>query len=46
MKNRSLVEDWMKRANSNLSRAQAGKVSEHILYEDLCFDFTGGHRPP
>jgi len=38
MKNRSLVEDWMKRANSNLSRAQAGKVSEHILYEDLCFD--------
>ncbi len=38
MKNQSLVEDWMKRANSNLSRAQAGKVSEHILYEDLCFD--------
>jgi len=38
MKNRSLVEDWMKRANSNLSRAQAGKVSEHILYEDLCYD--------
>ncbi len=38
MKNQSLVDEWLKRAKSNLERAKAGKVSEGILYEDLCFD--------
>jgi HEPN domain-containing protein len=38
MKNQSLADDWLKRARSNLERARAGKVSEGILYEDLCFD--------
>lgn len=38
MKNQSLVEEWLKRAKSNLERAKAGKISEDILYEDLCFD--------
>jgi HEPN domain-containing protein len=38
MKNQSLAEDWLRRARSNLERARAGKVSEGILYEDLCFD--------
>ncbi|MCZ7391703.1 MAG: HEPN domain-containing protein [Candidatus Methanoperedens sp.] len=38
MKSQSLVEEWLKRANSNLFRAKLGKVSEEVLYEDLCFD--------
>lgn len=38
MKSLSLVEEWLKRAKSNLLRARAGKISEGILYEDLCFD--------
>ncbi|MFA4823626.1 MAG: HEPN domain-containing protein [Methanoregula sp.] len=38
MKNRTLVEQWLSRAQSNLDRARAGKVRETILYEDLCFD--------
>ena len=38
MKNQDLVNQWRKRAKSNLERAKAGKVSEEILYEDLCFD--------
>ena len=38
MKNLSLAEEWLKRARSNIERAEAGKVSEGILYEDLCFD--------
>lgn len=38
MKNDALVEEWLKKAHSNLARAKAGKVSEQILYEDLCFD--------
>ncbi|SNQ60328.1 HEPN domain-containing protein [Candidatus Methanoperedens nitratireducens] len=38
MKNQSLVEEWLKRAKSNLGRARIGKISEEILYEDLCFD--------
>ena len=37
MKN-NLVYEWLKRAHSNLERAKAGKVSEKILFEDLCFD--------
>lgn len=38
MKNRKFVLDWLKRAKSNLARARAGKASEDVLYEDLCFD--------
>jgi HEPN domain-containing protein len=38
MKNRTLVEQWLSRALSNLDRARAGKVRDTILYEDLCFD--------
>lgn len=33
-----MVEEWLKRAKSNLERARNGKSSEDILYEDLCFD--------
>ncbi len=38
MKNKKFVEEWLRRARSNLERARAGKVSEGVLYEDLCFD--------
>jgi len=38
MKNREIVKDWMTRAESNLYRARAGRVSDKILYEDLCYD--------
>jgi HEPN domain-containing protein len=29
---------WLRRARSNLARAELGKQAEDILYEDLCFD--------
>jgi HEPN domain-containing protein len=38
MKNRSLAEQWLGRAKSNLIRAKLGKVNPDIFYEDLCFD--------
>lgn len=38
MKNREIILNWLKRARSNLERAKSGKVSQGILYEDLCFD--------
>jgi len=38
MRNLERAKEWLKRAKSNLARAKAGKVSEDILYEDLCFD--------
>jgi len=38
MKNKELVNDWIKRAKSNLERSRAGRISQDILYEDLCFD--------
>ena len=38
MKNQHRTEEWLRRARSNMARAKAGKVSEAILYEDLCFD--------
>jgi HEPN domain-containing protein len=38
MKNRTLVEQWLSRAQSNLDRARAGKIRDTILFEDLCFD--------
>ncbi|MGH7453573.1 MAG: HEPN domain-containing protein [bacterium] len=38
MKDKTLVDEWFKRAHSNLERAKVGKVAEEILFEDLCFD--------
>ncbi len=38
MKNKLLVGEWIKRSQSNLVRAKAGKTSEMIVYEDLVFD--------
>jgi len=38
MKNLDKAMEWLKRAKSNLACAKVGKVSEDILYEDLCFD--------
>lgn len=38
MKNREIILNWLKRARSSLERARMGKVSQAILYEDLCFD--------
>lgn len=40
MKKDEAVKDWLKRAKSNLERAKAGKISEGVLYEDLCFDVS------
>jgi len=38
MKNREIILNWLKRARSSLERAKMGKVTQGILYEDLCFD--------
>ncbi len=38
MIDQALVDEWLKRARSNLERARAGKLSEAVLLEDLCFD--------
>jgi HEPN domain-containing protein len=38
MRNEEIIKDWLRRARSNLERAKAGKISKHILYEDLSFD--------
>lgn len=31
-------QSWLRRARSNLARAQLGQETPDILYEDLCFD--------
>jgi HEPN domain-containing protein len=38
MKNQELVDAWVTRAESNLYRARAGRLSDRILFEDLCYD--------
>ncbi|MFN3739977.1 MAG: HEPN domain-containing protein [Thermodesulfovibrionales bacterium] len=38
MKNLQRAREWLRRAKSNLARAKTGRISEDILYEDLCFD--------
>lgn len=38
MSNEELVGEWLRRARSNLARAKAGKISEEITFEDLCYD--------
>jgi len=38
MKNQGSPEEWLRRVRSNLEMAKIGRVSEDILYDDLCFD--------
>jgi HEPN domain-containing protein len=38
MKNTEKVNEWLRRAKSNLAQAKTGKESDEILYEDLCFN--------
>lgn len=38
MKKENNINEWLKRAKSNLERAKIGKLSDDILYEDLCYD--------
>ena len=38
MKNDEVVKDWLRRAKSNLEIAKAKKISQYVLYEDLCFE--------
>jgi HEPN domain-containing protein len=38
MKDKVILDDWFKRAKSNLLRAKSDRNSEEILYEDLCLD--------
>ncbi|MES0337928.1 MAG: HEPN domain-containing protein [Candidatus Magnetobacterium sp. LHC-1] len=38
MKNKAIAIEWLKRAKSNLEIAIIGKLSNTILYEDLCFE--------
>ncbi len=38
MKKLEVAKEWIKRAKSNLAMAKAGRVSQDILFEDLCFD--------
>ena len=37
MNDKELITSWLKRSKSNLEIAKAGKVSEDVMYEDLCF---------
>lgn len=30
--------EWLRRAKSNLACAKTGKISQDVLYEDLCFN--------
>ena len=36
MKNLKQAKEWLKRAKSNMARAESGKTSPEVLYEDLC----------
>ena len=38
MKNQGSPEEWLRRVRSNLEVARIGRVSEDILYDDLCFN--------
>jgi HEPN domain-containing protein len=37
MKNPEEVKEWLRRAKSNLILAKAGRPSDEVLYEDVCF---------
>ncbi len=32
------IKEWMRRASGNLARAEAGKMEDRFLFEDLCYD--------
>ncbi len=36
--NDNIWDLWFKKARSNLARAELGKITPDILYEDLCYD--------
>ncbi len=38
MRNELVVDAWLQRARSNLAKARLGRMSDDILYEDLCFE--------
>ena len=38
MKNQSNFDSWLKRAKSNLDIAKGGKLTDDIMYEDLCYE--------
>ncbi len=38
MTNKQLAKEWLSRAQSNIQRAEVGKATEGIYFEDLCFD--------
>jgi HEPN domain-containing protein len=38
MRNSDLAKEWLKKAQSNLAKAKAGRSSRAILYEDLAYD--------
>lgn len=38
MSNDEIMNQWLARAKSNLAKARAGRVTDDILFEDLCFD--------
>ena len=32
------IKEWMRRSSGNLARAEAGKMEDRFLFEDLCYD--------
>jgi hypothetical protein len=38
MKRQDDIEEWIRRAKSNLIRAKTLKINDDVYYEDLCFD--------
>lgn len=38
MSNEEIMKQWLARAKSSLAKARAGRVTEDILFEDICFD--------
>jgi HEPN domain-containing protein len=38
MKNLEKAREWFRRSKSNMARAKTGRVSQEVLYEDLCYD--------
>jgi len=38
MQNREQALEWLSRASSSLAQARSGRISDEILFEDLCFN--------
>lgn len=38
MKNKEIILEWLKRAESNYAIAKRGRTSKKILFDDLCFE--------